>query len=103
MAIAVLPSGANGVLLPNTMTPDTLAYRQSTRNEAIASLLAKCNVPESIPGLRSNRSTLMDRRGEGVPLILDRSEKISGRRPLYQTVDGAELLLTIYAATADAL
>jgi len=89
--------------LSNTMTPDTLAYRQSTRNEAITSLLAKCNVPESIPGLRSNRSTLMDRRGEGVPLILDRSEKISGRRPLYQTVDGAELLLTIYAATADAL
>lgn len=89
--------------LSNTMTPDTLAYRQSTRNEAIASLLAKCDVPESIPGLRSNRSTLMDRRGEGVPLILDRSETISGRRPLYQTVDGAELLLTIYAATADAL
>lgn len=89
--------------LSNTMTPDTLAYRQSTRNEAITSLLAKCNVPESIPSLRSNRSTLMDRRGEGVPLILDRSEKISGRRPLYQTVDGAELLLTIYAATADAL
>ena len=89
--------------LTNTMTPDTLAYRQSTRNEAITSLLAKCNVPESIPGLRSNRSTLMDRRGEGVPLILDRSEAISGRRPLYQTVDGAELLLTIHAATADAL
>lgn len=87
--------------LANTMTPETLAYRQSTRNEAIASLLARCTVPESISGLRSSRSALMDRRGEGVPLILDRSEEISGRRPLYQTVDGAELLLTIYGATQD--
>ena len=87
--------------LANTMTPDSLAYRQSTRNEAITSLLAKCKVPESITGLKSNRSTLMDRRGEGVPLILDRSEAISGRKPLYETVDGAELLLTIYEATAD--
>lgn len=88
--------------LASTMTPETLAYRQSTRNEAIASLLARCTVPGSIPGLRSSRSALMDRRGEGVPLILDRSEEISGRRPLYQTVDGAELLLTIYGAAQDA-
>lgn len=87
--------------LANTMTPDTLAYRQSTRNEAITSLLAKCKVPESIAGLKSTRSTLMDRRGEGVPLILDLSEAISGRKPVYETVDGAELLLTIYEATAN--
>lgn len=87
--------------LANTMTPDTLAYRQSTRNEAITSLLAKCKVPESIPGLKSNRSALMDRRGEGVPLILDLSEAISGRKPVYEAVDGAELLLTIYEATAN--
>lgn len=85
--------------LASTMTPETLAYRQSTRNEAIASLLSRCPVPEAISGLKSSRSALMDRRGEGVPLILDRSEEISGRRPLYQTVDGAELLLTIYGAT----
>ena len=89
--------------LANTMTPDTLAYRQSTRNEAITSLLAKCTVPESIPGLQSNRSTLMDRRGEGVPLILERSEAISGQRPQYETVDGAELRLTIFGATAGEL
>ncbi len=87
--------------LTNTMTPDTLAYRQSTRNETITSLLAKCRVPASILGLQSNRSTLMDRRGEGVPLILHRSESISNRRPVYETVDGAELLLTIYGATTD--
>ena len=86
--------------LANTMTPETLAYRQATRNEAITSLLAKCKVPETIVGLKSSRGTLMDRRGEGVPLILDRSEAISGRTPLYETVDGSELRLTIFGANA---
>lgn len=57
--------------LANTMTPDTLSYRQAKRNESITSLLAKCRVTESISGLRSTRSRLMDRRGEGVPLILE--------------------------------
>ncbi len=42
----------------------------------------------------------MDKRGEGVPLILDRSERISGRRPEYRLLDDAELILTIYAAMA---
>ncbi len=87
--------------LVNTMTPDTLAYRQATRNEVITSLLAKCTVPETIPGLYSTRNTLMDRRGEGVPLILERSEAISGRKPLYETRDGAELRLTIFGANTD--
>ena len=87
--------------LANTMTPETLAYRQSTRNEVIASLLAKCRVPESIPGLQSTRATLMDRRGEGVPLILERSEAISGRRPVYESPDGSELRLTVFGANVE--
>ena len=87
--------------LVNTMTPDTLAYRQATRNEVITSLLAKCKVPDTIPGLHTTRSTMMDRRGEGVPLILERSEAISGRTPLYETLDGSELRLTIFGAQTD--
>ena len=84
--------------LVNTMTPETLAYRQATRNEVITSLMAKCSVPESIPGLQSTRTTLMDRRGEGVPLILERSEAISRRRPVYESPDESELRLTVFAA-----
>ena len=84
--------------LVNTMTPETLAYRQATRNEVITSLMAKCSVPESIPGLQSTRSTLMDRRGEGVPLILERSDVISGRRPVYESPDESELRLTVFGA-----
>ena len=87
--------------LANTITLDSLAYRQATRNEAVTSLLAKCRIPESIPGLRTTRRTLMDRRGEGVPVILERSERLSGRRPVYRLIDGAELQLTIHAASAD--
>lgn len=33
--------------IPNTMTVDSLPYRQAVRNEAITSLLAKCQVPDT--------------------------------------------------------
>ena len=84
--------------LPNTMTVDDLAYRQSSRNETLASLLARCPVPAGIPGLDSPRTTLMDRRGDGVPTILARSERLSGIQPEYELLGDAELRLTIFAA-----
>ena len=84
--------------LVNTMTPSTMAYRQATRNEVIASLLAKCKATKELEGLGTFRDTLMDRRGEGVPIILERSEALSGREPRYELIDGIELVLTIFAA-----
>jgi predicted HTH transcriptional regulator len=86
--------------LSNTMTVDSLPLRQSARNEALTSLLAKCPVPSDVPGLETTRTTLMDRRGEGVAILLDRSEKLSGRRPVYELIDDSELRLTIFAASA---
>jgi predicted HTH transcriptional regulator len=83
--------------IPNTMTVDSLAYRQSARNEVLCSLLAKCAVPESASWLRTNRHTLMDKRGEGVRIILDNSQDLSGRPAKYRVLD-SELLLTITAA-----
>jgi len=41
---------------------------------------------------------MMDRRGEGVLIILDRSERLSGKRPVYEVIDREELRLTIPAA-----
>ena len=73
---------------------------QSARNEALTSLLAKCPVPVDVPGLETTRTTLMDRRGEGVAILLDRSETLSGRRPIYELIDDSELRLTIFAASA---
>ena len=84
--------------LPNTMTVEGLPYRQVSRNETITSLLSRCPVPGGIPNLTTARRTLMDRRGEGVGMILRQSEEHSGRRPVYDVLDGAELRLTIFAA-----
>ena len=83
--------------LPNRMTVDDLAYRRTSRNETLTSLLARCPIPTGIPGLETPRQTLMDRRGNGVRVILENSEKLSGRRPIYEMF-GDELRLTIYAA-----
>ena len=41
----------------------------------------------------------MDRRGSGVEIILAESEKLSGRRPVYENLDDLELRLTLYPAT----
>jgi len=84
--------------LPNTMTVESLGYRQASRNDTITSLLAKCQVPSGIAGLDTPRATIMDRRGEGVAIILERSERLSGRRPAYELPDESELRLTIFAA-----
>ena len=80
--------------LVNGMSIDELAYKQNTRNPAIANLLDRCPVPDEV---ETSRVTMMDRRGEGVPAILGRSKRLSGREPVYEMF-GDELRLTIYAA-----
>lgn len=82
--------------IPNTMTVDSLSERQSARNELLSSLLARC--PMNVNAVGSQRSFIMDKRGEGVPIIITESEKLSGRRPEYQLLDDAELKLTVFAA-----
>ena len=84
--------------LPNNLTVETIPVRQASRNIAITSVLVMCPVPTDVSGLKTERATLMDRRGEGVRLILDRSEALSGRRPKYDLFDEGELRLTIYGA-----
>jgi predicted HTH transcriptional regulator len=84
--------------LPNTMTVESLPLRQSARNETITSLLARCRVSDGMQGLETDRATFMDKRGEGVSIILDRSEALAGRRPEYRIIDDVELVLTIWGA-----
>ena len=86
-------------MLTNTMTPESLAYRQSARNEALTSLLARCPIGDE--SLINYRSHIMDKRGEGVSIILNASEKLSGKRPEYRLNDNSELLLTIYSARVE--
>lgn len=82
--------------IANTLTLDSLSERQSARNELLTSLLARC--PMNIDAIGSQRNFIMDKRGEGVPIIITESEKLSGIRPKYELLDDAELKLTIYAA-----
>ncbi|MCP5109086.1 MAG: transcriptional regulator [bacterium] len=82
--------------LPNTLTIESLPLRQATRNELITSLLAKCPVEEE--NIEFMRQFFMDKRGEGVPIILDKSKKLSGKSPVYRLIDDTELLLTIFPA-----
>ena len=88
--------------IANSLAIDSLRYRQSARNQAVCSLLAKCPVPDEA-WLVTDRTNIMDRRGEGVPVILDNSTRLSGKEPEYRLIDDAELLLTIYAAAPRAV
>ncbi|HYM60552.1 MAG TPA: ATP-binding protein [Thermoanaerobaculia bacterium] len=86
--------------LTSTMGVEGLAYRQAARNETVTSLLAKCPIRD-LDWVKTSRRTMMDRRGEGVRIILEYSEELSGRRPEYRLVDDAELILTIWAASPE--
>ena len=85
--------------IPNTMDVESLVYLQSSRNEILTSLLAKCPVPDRA-WLTTDRSFLMDKRGEGVRIILDNSKLLSGREPKFRLIGDSELLLTIYGSLA---
>lgn len=82
--------------LTNTMEVDDLELRQSCRNELLASLLARCRIEH--PGV--GRGLMMDKRGEGVPIIIKESENLSGLRPEYR-VAGEEVILTVFAANPE--
>lgn len=82
--------------IPNTMTVESLALRQATRNELLSSLLARC--PIQLDSYSGKRSFIMDKRGEGVPIIFNDSKAISNKMPEYNLIDDSELLLTIFSA-----
>ena len=79
--------------LANTLTPDSMHLRQSSRNELVVSLLARCPAPTGL-----GRTYVMDRRGDGVPIIREECERLSGRLPEYSLIDDSELRLVIRAA-----
>ena len=85
--------------LPNNLTIESMGERQATRNEALASLLRRIHV-EGIEGT-GGRRFFMERRGDGVPMIMRRTQELSGKRPEYRLIDGSELCLTIPAASLE--
>jgi predicted HTH transcriptional regulator len=83
--------------LPNSLTIDSMEANSITRNETLVNLLSRYYPADPV----SKRQNLIERRGEGVPTILNASERLSLRRPLYEQVDNTELKLTIYAASRE--
>lgn len=82
--------------LANTLTVEDLPYNQATRNELLARLLSETTLDEDL-GAKVTRRHFLERRGEGVGIILNESEGLSGKTPLYELF-GEELRLTIFAA-----
>ncbi len=86
--------------LPNNLTVESMEVRQSTRNEVLTSVLAR--IPLSgLPDI-GERRYFMERRGDGVPIIREKTHELSGKSPEFRLVDDSELLIVIPAARLDA-
>ena len=82
--------------LPNNLTVESMDSRQSTRNEALASVFARMAVGGTRGG--EDRHYFMERRGDGVPIIRRETWELCGKFPEYRVVDDSEVLLVIPAA-----
>jgi len=82
--------------LPNNLTVDSMSLRQSTRNEALASAMARIPVSGTPGG--EDRHYFMERRGDGVPIIRRETSDLCGKDPEYRVIDDSEVLLVIPAA-----
>ena len=85
--------------LPNSLSLDEIGERQFSRNELICTCLSRCPIKERFTDVK--RVRIMDKRGEGVPVILSASGRLSGVRPEYRLLGESELLLTISSAPVD--
>ena len=85
--------------LPNNLTVESMGSRQSTRNEALTSVLARMPVGGTRGG--GDRRYFMERRGDGVLIIQRETWELCGKYPEYRVVDDSEVLLVIPAATQE--
>lgn len=82
--------------LPNNLTVESMATRQATRNQILTSVLGRMPVG----GVRGSeeRRYFMERRGDGVSIILRETRELCGRPPEYRLIDESEVCLIIPAA-----
>ena len=85
--------------LPNNLTVESMASRQSTRNEALTSVLARMPVGGTRGG--EERLYYMERRGDGVPIIRRETWNLCAKYPEYTVIDDSEVLLVIPAASQE--
>ncbi len=84
---------------PNGLTVDNIADRQATRNEVIASILGRIPVGD-VDG-SGDRRHFMERRGDGVPVILRETLGASGREAEYRVVGEADVVVIMPSAPAE--
>ena len=82
--------------LPNTLPIEAMRNRQATRNETLASILRMLAVGD-IDGA-GDRQYFLEQRGEGVPIIYEQTQDLTGRDPDYELLGSAELRLTLPSA-----
>ena len=83
--------------LPNSLTIETMDANSITRNETLVNLLSRYFPADSV----CKRQNMIERRGEGVPTILQASQRLSTVKPIYEQQDNTRLTLTIYAASRE--
>lgn len=86
-------------VLANSLTVDELEYRQATRNEVLASVLGR--MPTSGIQGAGGRLFIMERRGDGVPIIRRETRELAGRLPRFDLVGGSDLRVTLPAASTE--
>lgn len=82
--------------LPNSLMVENMASRQATRNEVLASVLGRMPTGET-PGA-GDRRYFMERRGDGVPVILQGTRGVSGKPAQFRIVGDADLLVVLPSA-----
>ena len=85
--------------LANNLTIDSMAARQATRNEVLASVFGR--MPTSGIQGAGGRLFIMERRGDGVPAIRRETRELAGRLPRFDLVGGADLRVTLPAASTE--
>ena len=85
--------------LPNSLSLDEIGSRQFARNELICTCLSRFPLPREFA--TPSRMRIIDRRGEGIPVIMSETGKLSGLAPTYRLLDDSEVLLTIPSAPID--
>ena len=85
--------------LPNNLTVESMATRQATRNQAVTSVPGRMPVG-GVQGSEERRY-FMERRGDGVPIILRETMALSGKLPKYRLINSSEVCLVIPAAAQE--
>ena len=85
--------------LPNNLTVDDMPHRQATRNELLTSLLGRV----SAAGIKGagGRLFVIERRGDGVPIMRRETRELSGKLPEFRLIAGSELCVSIPAASLE--